>query len=534
MKKKIMALCLAALMLVGVLAGCNGGGGSGNYVGADECGEYELVSIDGFDHQFKKYKNMTDEEITLRYFNFDSKKTTEELAKIFELIYPNIHVDVTFEDSATYNTTLSTLINNKQTPDVVMTTDADFALSNRIFLDIAKYFDSDDETANLAATINEAGIGCYGLEGHRYAVPMKFFPNAIGVDRNVLKKLSIAIPDQNWKWSEMIDIIKAGKQPDTIDGTRYFGCFTEQNRLDSLYGIAAGGDIIGEFGFDGKDFDLSAWAVGEQEGGNLRVNGYLAPDRDTLENEEWLGDPEAWCGFSGHVALFTESFWTYQNLWLLKDSEGKSNMDLYNLDIVPYVIPAVTEEDANKLHNTIATMDFGGVSSATKYPREAYELLKFMTFGIDGWYARIALYNDDTVVNDSGNPLRADFMPVPLTTDQGVWDAYLDMYCRDMDEEHREHWESFFASCMRPIPYGWVSIAGYHNACDEYFNKIGIHDIVDQGTGAAADYVDEATRQFNYYHATAMLEYFGPSGYNVLSEDEIAEYTAMQAANAVT
>ncbi len=533
MKKKILALCLAALMLVGILAGCNGDGGGGEYVGADECGEYELVTIDGFDHQFKKYKNMTTEEITLRYFNFDDDETTKQLAKIFMQIYPNIHVETVFEDVGTYNTTLSTLINNGETPDVLMSSDADYALSNRIFLDIAKYWDSDDETPLLAATINEANIGCYGLTGHRYSVPMKFFPNAIAVDRNVLKKLSIDIPDQNWQWSDFINIIKAGKQPKTIDGTEYFGCFTDQNRLDSLYGIVVGGDIIGEFGFDGKDFDLSAWAVGEQEGGDLRVNGYLAPKRDTLANEDWLGDPSAWCGFSGHVATFTESFWTYQNLWFAKNEDGVSNMEFYNLDIVPYVVPAVNKEDTSKLHNTIATMDFGGVGSSTKYPREAYELMKFMTFGIDGWYARIAIYNDESIVNASGQPLRAAAMPAPLTTDQGVWDAYIDMYCKDMDEEHRSHWEDFFASCMRPIPYGWVSIAGYHTACTEYFNKIGIHDIIDNGQGKAADYVDEATRQFNYYHANAMITFFGPSGYNVLTDAEIAEYTEMMNANAV-
>ncbi len=533
MKKKILALVLAALMLVGTLAGCKGGGEGGNYVGADECGEYELVTIDGFDHQFKKYKNMTTENITLRYFNFDDEVTTKELAQIFMKIYPNIKVDISFESGETYNTTLSTLINNGETPDVVMTTDADFALSNMLFLDIAKYWDTDDETPNLMDTIAEAGIGCYGLQGHRYAVPMKFFPNAIGVDRNVLKTLNIPIPDDDWTWDDFISIIKAGKQPATIDGTAYFGCFSDQNRIDSLYGVVAGGDVKGEFGYDGKDFDLSAWADGEKQAGELAVGSYLAPKRGTKKNEDWQGDADAWPGFSGHVATFTESFWTYQNLWFAKNADGVTNMEAYNLDIVPYVIPAVNKEDTSKLHNTIATMDFGGVSIATKYPREAYELMKFMTFGIDGWYARIALYNDDTkTISDGTTPLRASMMPAPLTKDEGVWNAYIDMYCRDMSDELRADFERFFASCRRPIPYGWVSIAGYHAACDDYFNKIGIHDLVDSGQADPADYKDEATRKFNWYHANAMITYFGPNGYNVLSQAEIDEYTQMMNANA--
>ena len=118
-------------------------------------------------------------------------------------------------------------------------------------------------------------------------------------------------------------------------------------------------------------------------------------------------------------------------------------------------------------------------------------------------------------------------MPAPITKDEEVWNEYIDMYCKDMDDTHRGYWEEYFASCMQPISYGWTSIAGYWNFCNEYFNSIGIHDIVDSGEKQAADYATEATQKANWYHATAMLNYFGPDGYNVLSEDEIATYEQM-------
>ena len=44
------------------------------------------------------------------------------------------------------------------------------------------------------------------------------------------------------------------------------------------------------------------------------------------------------------------------------------------------------------------------------------------------------------------------------------------------------------------------------------------------GTAKAADYVVEATEQANYYHAEAMIDYFGPDGYDILSEEELAKY----------
>ena len=150
-----------------------------------------------------------------------------------------------------------------------------------------------------------------------------------------------------------------------------------------------------------------------------------------------------------------------------------------------------------------------------------------MSFGVDGWKTRIEVYNDESITNQSGLALKYDVMPAPITLNEEVWDGYIDMYTEGMDEEHKGYWKEYFASCMQPIPFGWTSIAGYWNFCDEYFNKIGIHDLVDSGQAKAADYATEATEKANFYHATAMLDYFGPNGYDILSEEEVAMYEQM-------
>ena len=62
-------------------------------------------------------------------------------------------------------------------------------------------------------------------------------------------------------------------------------------------------------------------------------------------------------------------------------------------------------------------------------------------------------------------------------------------------------------------------------------NKIDIHTKVDSGEKKAADYIDEATSKANYYHAKAMLKYFGKSGYNVLSDEDVAKYEKMEKEN---
>ncbi|MBE5835676.1 MAG: carbohydrate ABC transporter substrate-binding protein [Butyrivibrio sp.] len=517
MKKKMVAAVLSMAMVMGLMTGCGSSSGGSSSSATSVSGETEEVVINGI--TYNKATDLTSDKITLTYFNFDQDEITQYLAERFMELYPNITVNVTYENVATYDDTLLTLVSNGQTPDVIMYSDADFALSNMLLQDISAYWNSDPETAKVASTINDAGIGCFGTSA-RYAVPVKFFPGIMYIDRNVLETLNVDVPDQDWTWDEMIQLIKDCTVKDSPDGMAYYGVGV-YNRLDSYYGIASSQDIVGEFGFDGTDFDLSAWAVGEQEFADLAVGGYRAPSTETQEMEDWAGDWEAWCGTTGHVALFTEAFWTYQGTWATPAYEQ------YGLDIVPYVVPAVSADDASADHHSIATIDFGGVTTSCKYPREAYELLKFMSFGVDGWKTRIEAYNNEELTNASGLALKYDVMPAPITTDEEVWDAYIDMYCAGMDEEHKALWENYFASCMQPIPYGWTSIAGYWNYCDGYFNSIGIHTLVDNGTAKAADYVDEATKKANWYHATAMLQYFGESGYNVLTDEEVALYEQM-------
>ena len=97
-------------------------------------------------------------------------------------------------------------------------------------------------------------------------------------------------------------------------------------------------------------------------------------------------------------------------------------------------------------------------------------------------------------------------MPAPITMDQGIWDRYRQLF--PTDDVEGPYWDTYFESCTRPIPFGWMEIPGYWAFCDGYFNSIGIHNLVDTGQAKAVDYADEATEQANQYFAEAMEEYF--------------------------
>ena len=109
--------------------------------------------------KYKKAKDITTENIELTYFHFDQDETVQYLANRFMEIYPNIKVKPVYENVSSYNDTLNSLVADKNSPDVIMFSDADFALSNTLLADIKNLWESDPETKELASTINDAGIG---------------------------------------------------------------------------------------------------------------------------------------------------------------------------------------------------------------------------------------------------------------------------------------------------------------------------------------------------------------------------------------
>ena len=522
--KKFVSMAMVATMLVGAAA-CGGNTEEGNQGTANNGGTTNAGTSGGKNNSDKNVTvepvnvfgdyYVTTENITLTYWHYEDQGMADRMCEAFMEMYPNITVEN--KVISDMSTDLSAAAAAKNFPDVFEGTDSDTALANFYWADITEYWNADPENQNLMPTINEYGIGMFDTSV-RFAAPMRYWPSAVFIDRNVIETLNLDMPRTDWTWEEMIQLIKDATVYDP--DMQYFG-LGYYNRLDSLYGIAAVSkdvrQIKGEFGFNGEDFDLSYWAIGEQQFSDLKLAGYVAPQQSTQEMEDWTGDWDTWFGATGRVAVFSEGFWTYQNLWGVDGYQEQ-----YGLDIVPYVTPNVIDE---KEHNVISTMYMGGVSTSCEYPLEAYLLLKFMGWGVDGWKVRNEIYADTSITNDSGVPLKNAQMPVPLTLDEEVWAGYKALF--PQDEERKPYWDDYFASITRPVPYGWYSIAGYWNFCDQYFNKIGIHDLVDNGTAKAADYTEEATRQANYYHAEAMLNYFGTSGYNVLSDEEIAKYQAV-------
>lgn len=496
--KKLLAILLVLAMTIGLLAACGGTGkqedetpststqtqtdetdSSSEETDADDEESEEAVAEE------KSLPPMTTEDITLTYASWENEVLKTFLAEKFMEKYPNITVEVITLPLDGYNDALLNLIASGQMPDAFwILGECDFAISNQLLGDMTEYWENDPEADNVLKTINEGKFGYYGTD-RKWATPVKFFPEVIFANKALFEKLNVEMPPMDWTWEEMVEYIKKM----TIPEQGIFG-FNQYRRIVTWYPVAADDECWGEFGWDGKSFDFTNWADGINLEAELINGGYHAPPFDSDEAEAAFGDRTMWAADSGKIAFQFDAWWTFNNLFA-QDSYLEKGL-IY----VPYLVPRAK---GTKSIHTMGTLDFGGISSATEHPREAYELLKFMNWNEEGWLAKIEAYK--TLTNPDGSRLSVDALPITLS--ENVWKEVRQFFPGDDDPYGRGPWFDYFLEhCKEPIPYGGTMIPGFSTFLGEGY--AGVEDSVINGGVNAQDLVQDLNEKANAANREAM------------------------------
>lgn len=521
--KKLTSLFLAATMCAGLLTGCGSGSDDpaatptpGN-TGSESNGTFTTPEGEQEGEQegeTSALPAMTTEKITLTYMHFDNAVLVDYVAKKFMEKYPNITVKTQPFETGGYNDTLMNMISAGKSPDCYMVLgNCDFGLSNGLYGDFTYYWENDPENQNLLTSINDYKIGYFGTD-KKLATPIKYFPAALYADLAVFEKLNIAAPDPtlgNWTWDAFISSIQSATSPsDSIYGFNQF--YTPV----TFYPISNNANCIGEFGWNGTTFDMDLWADGVNQWAQLVNSGYRAPVNGTAENEAWLGDAVMWAAYSGKLAWQLDAWWTYLNLFDTPDYRDKG------MEWVPYATPV------NGAGTCFGVLDMGSISAGTKYPREAYELLKWMGWGIEGWKAKLEVY--ETMADDSGNPIFRQAMPCPITLDEDIWTEFTQSFyptakertyqsvmdtvnneqlvTAEEDTLYGKYFDAYFDSIHRPVPFGDVQIPGFAAFIAGVYNNtvdgVGVETLVLEQGKNAQDYADEMAQKALEYNQQAL------------------------------
>ena len=478
-----MRKILLVIIMIGILviAGCDSGNSSSQK--------------DKIDY-LKDMPQMTTENIQLTYVTCESDKLARELARKFEKEYPNIKVNVISVGKEYLEETIKAINENNQSLDCFIYTDCDDMLSNNYLYDMTEYWEADKENSNLIPSIDEAKLGYFGTDS-KLATPMVYYPGIFYVSKPTIEKLWMDMPDLDWTWEEMIKIIKEATR--VFSKEQHYG-LCSYKKIYEYYDVAMSLSSIGPMGYDGHTFNLDNWVKGVKQYQELMDTGCIVGPH--IDEDDMWSCGSIWMGESGQVAILLEEFYAYLNHIDIEYS--------YNLGYVPYVIPTKKGIQGEEAYTT-CTMYMGGISSNSAHPREAYELLKFMGWGVDGWKARLEIYKDETIVcEQTMEPLYRSYMPAPLTLDEGIWIEYKKFFYDGA--ENIRYWDYYFDNCLRGIPDGICSIPGYSKFHKEYFGtyelKEEFYDSIDSGQIDIDILAAEIEAKLEQYHKEAMKEYF--------------------------
>lgn len=168
--------------------------------------------------------------------NDDCYKIVDETIQSFEREYPNVevrYVSGILKDD--YSEWLSNQALNGTLPDVFMVLPEDF--STFASVGVLKNLDT---MLKADSSLKEEAFyqGCYDAgtyNGYQYALPYESVPKLMLVNKTLLRKNNIVLPDNSWTWEDFYDICKKITKDTDKDGKNdQFGVY-DYSWSDAIY-----------------------------------------------------------------------------------------------------------------------------------------------------------------------------------------------------------------------------------------------------------------------------------------------------------
>lgn len=494
--KKVLSLVLAVLMLLSMLP----------MAVAEEAGA--LPAMNTTDPIHLVFVDEMDTRVGL----------STVMAEKFMEMYPNITIEVIRIDGG-YDAGLSNLLAAGQQVDMGLCYYVEnLNLANNIMYDLTDFVTNDPDYLALGESLRLGGW----YDGKRcFSIPGATVDTVAFYDYTVLDKFNLQYPDHaTFTAEEFMEYMTA-----TTDTENGYWSVTGTEWVPATLAPAMIENARGNYGWNGTTVD---WTVMNQMytfAAELKADGHYTWNGQE-EYKTFVND-DAWIGLSGRVGCYLHR----NNNWpTMLDPNWKT---LYGVQYVPYFVPQSSEVE-NGGQETYALNYF--VSATTKYPREAYEALKWMVWGAEGWeyklenrlHARLCrdgeggfylndeLYMDAKARTAADGTQIADYVFGPYGSGAPTeWPAVL------TDEVNRglskifpnlghwgaeEDWYEFFSSRKNPVPSVYQVAPGFNDWVVGVFNT--------------TDY-NGYTGNFNWW---AVLGMFNAEDYTELFNSTYPEY----------
>ena len=380
--KKLVCLLLSACMLLAV-AGC----------GEKEDGDSNKISKEGRD-------------ITLRFAAWFDRDLQQHLANDFMEANPTVYVELVEIDQNSWSSGLQNLASTGDLPDAFCTFDLATATANGWTRDITEYYDADPTTQKISEGLKVAGV----YNGKRYGLVTEQYPNVVLINKTLFEENNIALPGYDWTIDQMLDL---STKLTKANEHQYGLGDNVLSYLRDVYDAAYSTDRW-QYGYNPETgtFNTEYLAKGYSKGLELLGNQIAGnPTADQLK--EWFGDPDIWLPKTGKQAMQLDWYWTIQTV----KSDEYVNL---GQEWLVYPFPVGPSGRVQTVVNV------GCVADTTEEPELAYELLKFMTFGEEGWKSRYEWYKKNTL--PASVPIVSDDEILDLVKELTPGDDYAAVY----------------------------------------------------------------------------------------------------------
>ncbi len=400
---------------------------------------------------------MTTENITLTVAHWGQAEAgepevIEALIAQFEAAYPNINVDFVSIDQATWDQGLTNLASTGNLPDVFWVFNVPNAVANGWALDITYYMENDPDAQQLYPAMREAAK----INGKNYSYPAVQFPHMMFMNKTLFEQYNVELPSINWTWDEYFDLAEELSHPEEYN-------FGVSNPLYVDLMPAAVNGNQGKFGWDGEKYNFDeAWIEAVETRAEV-INNKICEWMSEEEKEAVLGDPAAWPPGKGRTAMHIDWPWT---LAMFKTTVPQET----GCEYVFYPLPV------GEGKGELTIVDNGVISASTQYPREAWELSKWMSWGPQAALCRQKTYRE----------LGYAVSRMPVVSTAEVWQDLLDNATDDL----KPFFEGVLTRGVNFVPSNWQTAPGW-STIETYYNTNDIDGKILRGELSAADVAAE-------------------------------------------
>lgn len=439
--------------------------------------------------------------VYLQYADWNRTEANYQLLDAFMAKYP--HIRVTWTEiggsGGEFTGNLITAAQQDALPDVFAIDNVPTVIANGLTLDVSKYWDADDDAKLVYENIAKTAV----YNGKRYAIPSFQFLKGIYVNLTVFERLNLqtvegkyridenGYPVKDWTHLEMIEIAKEvtsydinNKDNFMIGLGTWFGGLDFQQVWPMMDNANMGYDT-----WDGTKFDYNQTSWIEAMKVAVELLNIDANPGVTSNLPAEAADMAAeigWALATGYQALGIDGSWNFGAV-----NQAKANGQ--RLGFWPYPAGTVSQ-------NPPTILDYTVVSSQTRYPEEAYELAKWMSYGKEGWEARMDIIEKlrETEVAENTDISHVDRWPIADYSD--VWTRIKALMVDKNNEEYIPGLMDIINNIDLGMPdldkwlagykdfWGWVANAE---------NPYNLTNLIQAGPNAVPTYASEWNKKVN-------------------------------------